>query len=201
MAKTAILLGGSGLVGNYLLDLLLEDENYEKIKIFSRRPLNKNHRKIQEFICDLSDLFEYKDDFKADEVYCALGTTKRKTPNKDEFRAIDFGLVKIAAKLSSENNIKTFCVISVIGADKNSPFFYTKTKGQMEEAVNSCNIKNTIILRPSFIYGPRKEFRIGEEIGILIAKTLAKIMPNKFKKYQPIHAKDLAKQMYEKSQI
>ena len=109
----------------------------------------------------------FKADFTADEVFCCTGTTSKKTPNKELYKNIDFGIPTKAAQLAKENNIATFLVISAMGANAKSAIFYNKTKGQMELEVLSKNIANTYILRPSIIGGNRKESRIFEKIGIL----------------------------------
>ncbi|PVX50818.1 putative NAD(P)-binding protein [Balneicella halophila] len=197
MAKTAILLGGTGLTGRHLLELLLNSAEYDKIKVYTRRPTGVKHSKLQETICDLLELEEQESSFYGDVVFCCIGTTKKKTPDKKKYKAIDYGIPSTASRLASKNKIGTFVVISALGADKGSYIFYNKTKGQMEEAVLASAIKNTLIYRPSFIYGEREENRIGEKIGIRIAKVFNPLLIGKLKKYKAISATNLAKAMYD----
>ncbi len=196
MKKTAIIIGATGLTGSYLLDLLLYSNDYQKVKIFTRRTTGRTHPKLEEYICDVINLSEKANDFIADEVFCCIGTTKAQTPDQQSYHAIDYGIPVRAAQLSEQNNITTFSVISAIGADTNSIFFYNKTKGQMERDVLKCRVKNILIYRPSFIYGKRKERRIAEKIGVFLLKTIQFLLVGKLKKFQPISGKDLAETLF-----
>ncbi len=196
MKKTAIILGATGLTGNYLLDILLNSDEYEKIKVFTRRSTGKTHLKLEEIICDLLDLEQYTDTFIADEVFCCIGTTKAKTPDKKLYYAIDFGIPVEAASLAEKNNINSFSVVSAIGANKNSRIFYSRTKGEMEEAVLQKNIPNILIYRPSIIFGKRQDKRWFENMGLFFTKILQIFFIGKLQNYKSIHAKDLAKALY-----
>ncbi|WP_196895969.1 NAD-dependent epimerase/dehydratase family protein [Aureivirga marina] len=195
MKKTAIILGASGLTGNLLLHLLLEDQRYEKIISFGRKSLNFTHQKLKEVICDLFDLESQKEKFKADEVYCCIGTTAKKTPDKDTYKDIDLGIPWDASVLCKENHIDTFLVISALGANSNSSIFYNKTKGDMEKLVLKQQLKHTFILRPSLILGKRKESRFLENIGMTIFPLFHFLMQGKWKKYRAIKAISIAKAM------
>lgn len=195
MKKTAIILGATGLTGNSILQKLIEDERYESIKLFSRSKIEGLPKKVHQFIGDVLKLEQFKTDFTADEVYCCIGTTSKKTPNKELYKKIDFGIPIAAAKLAKENNIPTFLVISAMGADKNSNVFYNKTKGEMEHGVLHQNIKNTFILRPSLIDGERKEQRFLEKIGLVVFKIIQPLFIGKLKNYKIINAKSIAKAM------
>ena len=108
--KTAIILGATGLTGSLLLEKLLKDPSFEKIKLFSRSSFGKKSPKIEEHLIDMLQLENYSEDFKADVVFCCIGTTKAKTPDKEIYKKIDYGIPVTAAKLAKENNIKTFIV-------------------------------------------------------------------------------------------
>jgi uncharacterized protein YbjT (DUF2867 family) len=195
MKKTAIILGASGLTGNILLHKLIEDKRYDSIKLFSRSKIGGLPNKVIQFTGNLLKLEEFKVDFTADEVFCCIGTTAKKTPNKKRYRQIDFGIPVTAAKLTKENNIEKFIVISAIGANKKSSVFYNKTKGEMEHAVLQQSIKNTLILRPSLIGGDRKEQRFGEKIALVVFKVMQPLLIGKLKEYKTIDAENIAKAM------
>ena len=196
MGKTAIILGASGLTGKLLLNRLLEDEAYTRVKIFTRRGLDLVHPKLKEFIGDLLSLEEFKKDFTGDEVFCCIGTTAKKTKDKTIYRKIDFGIPASAASLAKANGIKSFLVISALGANADSNIFYNKTKGEMEQAVLSLEIANTYILRPSLINGKRDEDRLGEKIGSIIMKVLSPFLLGKWKKYRAIEAETIANALH-----
>jgi len=195
MGKTAIILGASGLTGHLVLDKLLVDNRYSKIKIFSRKSIKNRNPKIIEKTGNLIELEMFKEDFKADEVYCCIGTTAKKTPDKEVYKRIDYGIPVKAAKLCVENGIDTFLVISSLGADPKSSVFYNRTKGEMERDVLKENIKNCYILRPSIILGDRSEKRIGETIGIALMQFFRFILVGKLKKYRAIRAGKIADAM------
>ena len=195
MKKTAIILGATGLTGSILLEKLLKDDRYKTIKLFSRKEIDGLPSKVKQFVGDILELDNFKNDFTADEVFCCIGTTVKKTPDKTLYKKIDFGIPVTAAKLSKANGIPTFLVISALGANATSPVFYNKTKGEMEQAVLSEKIDKTHILQPSIIGGDRQEKRIGEKIGLVVFKFLQPLFFGKLKKYRITEAEEIAQAM------
>ncbi|MCG2459344.1 nucleoside-diphosphate sugar epimerase [Flavobacteriaceae bacterium F89] len=193
--KTAIILGATGLTGGCLLRHLLDDDRYEKIKLFSRSEVGFTHPKMEEYLVDFLALQSDKLDFTGDEVYCCIGTTKAKTKNKGLYRKIDLGIPVSAAKLARENDIKVFMVISALGANPQSNIFYNRIKGEMEEEVLQVGIPRTYILRPSLIAGKREEARIGEWIFKQLMRVANYIMIGPLDKYKSIHPEKIAKCM------
>lgn len=195
MGKTAIILGASGLTGQHLLSKLIADERYDIIKLFSRKETENTSSKVIEKIGDILTLENLKKDFTADEIFICIGTTAKKTPDKTQYKNIDYGIPVAVAKLAKENHISTFIVISAMGANEKSSIFYNKTKGEMEQAVLSKKIPHTYILRPSIIGGNRDENRPMEKIGLAIFKLLQPLMLVKLKKYRIVEAENIAKAM------
>jgi len=195
MKKTAIILGASGLTGGLLIQKLISDERYETIKLFSRSHIEGLPSKVVQFIGDLLELETFESEFTADEVYCCIGTTLKKTPVKSIYKKIDHGIPVRAARLSKTNGISTFLVISAMGANKNSSLFYNKTKGEMEQDVLNQKLTHTFILRPSFIEGDRKENRTLEKIGLTIFKIIQPLFFGKLKNYKIVKAESIANTM------
>ena len=193
MGKTAIILGATGLTGCLLLNNLVDDERYELIKVFSRKPTGITHTKVQEYLGDIIDLEAFEKEFYADEVFCCIGTTVSKTPDKEVYRDIDFGIPVQAAKLCIKNGISSFLVLSSLGANPKSSVFYNKTKGEMEEEVIKQGVENTFILRPSMILGDRNENRLGENVGKFLMQTFKFLFFGKLKKYRAIEADKIIK--------
>lgn len=196
MKKEAIILGATGLTGSHLLQLLMEDDQYKRIKVFTRRSLSLSHPKIEEHVIDLLNLSDYAQYFQADVVFCCIGTTKAKTPDKEDYRAIDYGIPVDAAKLCRQNNISQFIVISALGANADSKILYNKLKGEMERDVMAQQIEQTYLLRPSLIVGNRKEKRWGEDLSKQVMKLLGFLIPAH---YKMIEAKTLARGMIQLS--
>jgi uncharacterized protein YbjT (DUF2867 family) len=196
MGKTAVVLGATGLTGNILLKMLLEDERYGQVTVFGRNSCNIKHPKLEEYIIDLFELSHYANKFKADEVFCCIGTTKAKTSNKEIYTKIDYGIPVEAAKLCKANEIGTFVVISALGAKKKSKIFYNRIKGKMEVAVLEQQIPNTYILQPSLISGKREEFRLGEYVfNALMSLFKPMFRFGGLKRYKPIAPETIAKCM------
>tara|TARA_R110001583_G_scaffold160872_1_gene312809 strand:+ start:92927 stop:93586 length:660 start_codon:yes stop_codon:yes gene_type:complete len=195
MKKTAIILGASGLTGSILLHKLLKDDRYETIKLFSRSKINGLPSKVIQFTGNLLELESFKPNFTGNEVYCCIGTTAKKTPNRTIYKTIDYGIPVNAAKLAKATTIKTFLVVSALGANAKSNIFYNKTKGEMERDVLSKKIANTYILQPSIIGGNRNETRIGEKIGLSLFKLLHPLFFGKLKKYKITEAEHIAQTM------
>lgn len=193
--KTAIILGATGLTGGVLLQKLLQDKRYGKIKLFSRSSAAVSNEKIEEHLVDLFKLEEQKEHFKADEVYVCVGTTKKKTPDEETYRKIDYGIPVTAAKLCKENGIPVFAVISALGADAGSSLFYNRTKGEMERDVQKQQVKNTYIFQPSLIAGDREEERTSENIAKQVMKVLNHVLVGPLKRYQSIHPEKIARAM------
>ncbi|WP_411766251.1 NAD(P)H-binding protein [Winogradskyella sp. A3E31] len=193
MGKTALILGSTGLTGGWLLKLLLNDARYSEIRLFNRNSIEISHPKITEYIVDLMDLESHKDTFEADEVFCCIGTTKTKTPDKELYTKIDYGIPVTASKLCKANKIKTFVVMSSLGANPKSSVFYNRTKGKMEDDVLKQDIENTYIVQPSLIGGEREEKRIGESIGKILMKVIRPFLFGPLKKYRIIHPQTIAK--------
>jgi uncharacterized protein YbjT (DUF2867 family) len=192
MGKLAIILGATGLTGGQLLNYVLSDSYYEKVLVFGRRPLGINHPKLEEHILDLFQLRNKEEIFKSDVVFCCVGTTKAKTPNKATYKDIDYGIPVAAAELSKKNNIQCFVVMSSLGANANSPIFYNRIKGEMELAVLALEIPQTYVLQPSLIMGKRNEFRLGEALFKGLMHFINPLLIGQFRRYQSIQSTTLA---------
>lgn len=190
--KTAIILGATGLTGGCLLRQLLDDDRYERIKLFSRSEVGFTHPKIEEHLVDLMELQSGIPNFTGDEIYFCIGTTKAKTKNKNLYRKIDLGIPVTAAKLARKNGINIFVVISALGANPKSKIFYNRIKGEMETEVLKVGIPKTYILRPSLIAGKREEFRIAEWLSKLLMKLVNLFLVGPLEKYRSIHPVTIA---------
>lgn len=195
MNTKAVLVGATGLVGSHILRLLLEDNRYKTVQVVHRRSTEVSHKKLKEHIINFDKPEEWSHLIKGDHLFSALGTTIKKAGSKDAQYKIDFAYQHEIAKAASKNGIHAYALVSSLGANAESGSFYPRIKGELDHAVEKLNFEKTLILRPSFLEGDRDEFRLGERIGIPVAKMLCKI-PG-LRKYHPIKAKDIAKAMIE----
>lgn len=193
--KTALVVGATGLVGSCLLSLLLEDDFYTKVKVLARRKPETDHPKMEVIIHDFQDLQSIATCLKSDDVYCCLGTTRKKAGSKETFYKVDFHYPLEIAKITHQQGAVHFFLISSIGADVKSKIFYSRVKGEIEVAVSTIPFQSINIFRPSLLVGNRKEKRIGESMAKWLSYLLIFLFVGPFKKYRPIHAQTVAQGM------
>ena len=193
--KTALIFGSSGLIGSYLLDLIVNDNNYSKIKLFVRSEPVNTSPKIEIIKTDFNNLKNHKDSIVGDVCFFCIGTTRKNTPDKNEYLNIEYNLPIEIAKIAKSNSVNYFVYVSSIAANTNASGLYLKNKGRAEEELKKLNFLKLSIMRPSILLGTRKEKRVGEKIGIFAMKTLSPLFLGKMKKYKPVKAKNVAKTM------
>lgn len=198
--KTAIVLGATGLTGNDLVRKLLNHTEIEKVRIFGRRSTGLIDKKIEEYLIDLFELERYEDSFRGDAVFCCIGTTRQKTPDKNIYRKIDYGIPLSCAKLAKKNKIQKLLIISSMGADSRSHVFYNRIKGEMERDVLSEEVPETYFFEPSLITGERKEPRPVEKMAGRIFEFANKILRGRFRKYRSISSETIAEAMFRVSE-
>ncbi len=175
-----------------MLENLLSDPRYGCVRVFSRSPVRKDHPKLEVLQGDLLALDGFRPYFIGDEVFCCIGTTKSRTPDKEKYKAIDFGIPVAAAQLCRENDIDTLIVISALGADRDSGIFYNRVKGEMEDAVMEKGVPRTFFLQPALIRGKRDERRPGEWIAKKLFSVIDIFLIGPLRKYRSIQAADIA---------
>ncbi|HVN43543.1 MAG TPA: NAD(P)H-binding protein, partial [Steroidobacteraceae bacterium] len=153
--RTALLAGATGLVGGELLAKLLANEAYTRVIVVTRRELGPaaRARKVRPVVVDFEDLDRVCDEMRADHVFCALGTTIRKAGSQDKFRRVDYEYPRRIAELTRGNGARHFSLVSALGASRTSPFFYSRVKGELEEALRAMQWPSLGIFRPSVIGG------------------------------------------------
>lgn len=194
--KTALIAGSNGLVGNELLHLLLNGEEYDKVVAIVRRPLAEKHPKLEEKIVDFDRLPEYKEIFAVNDVFCCLGTTIKKAKTKEAMWKVDVDYPISIAKLASAEGAGKFLIVSSMNADPNSPIFYPKMKGKLEEEIIKVPFETIAIFRPSLLLGNRNEFRFGERAAGAIFTKVPFLFTGPLKKYKAIEGKTVASAMY-----
>lgn len=198
--KTALIAGSTGLVGKELLQNLLNGEEYEKVIAIVRRPLENDHPKLEEKLVNFDKLEDDKEIFAVDDVFCCLGTTIKKAKTKEAMWKIDVDYPVAIAKLASSQGAKKFLLVSSMNADADSPVFYSKMKGKLEEAVKQVPFEATAIFRPSLLLGNREEFRFGEKAAAAIFTKMPFLFAGPLKKYKAIEGKTVAGAMYSAAQ-
>lgn len=200
MPKTALIAGATGLTGSALLKILAASGTYSKIIVLSRRQLTDLPECAETIITDAASLHLHSNALLAADVFCCLGTTIKKAGSKEAFKNTDFDYPLALARITKENGAKRFLIISSIGANEKSIFFYTRVKGMIENALKESGFDTLCIFRPSLLLGKRKEFRTGEYMGTLLYKALSWIFTGPLRRYRGIRADTVAQAMYKAAQ-
>jgi len=193
--KTALLFGSSGLIGGYLLNKLIKNNEYNKIKIFVRTEPEINDSKIEIIKTDFNNLKNHEEDIKGDDCFFCIGTTKKNSPDKNEYKRIERDIPVEIAKIAKTNLVNSFLYVSSGFANPKNSGAYLRYKGEVENELKKLNFSKLGIMRPSFLMGNRKEKRFGEKIGIFLFKLLSPLFLGPLKKMKPIQAENVAKSM------
>ena len=192
MSKTALLVGATGLVGEACLDYLLDSPKYQSVTVFSRRPLQCEHVKLTTHLVDFERLEDFAHFINADDIYCCLGTTMRKAKSKENFRRVDYDYPLALAKLAQKNGAKQFLLVSSMGADASSKFFYLRTKGELEDALQHVGFESLSIAQPSLLLGDRTDSRPGERLMINLSRMFKPFFAGPLSAYGGIEVQDVA---------
>jgi len=193
--RIALLFGSSGLVGGHLLNQLIKDTNYSKIKLFVRSVPEITDSKVEIIKTDFNNLENHKEDIIGDDCFICIGTTKQNSPNKEEYRRIEHDVPKEIAQIAKSNLVNSFIFVSALYANSKGSGDYVRFKGLVEEELKRLNFPKLRIMRPSFLMGDRKENRASEKIGIFAFKLLSPLLLGPLKKIKPIHSETVAKAM------
>lgn len=196
-AGSALLLGGTGLVGRHCLELLLGDERYDRVVAPVRNSLGFDHPRLEEHRIDFDRLDEFGRLFRVRDVFCCLGTTIRKAGSREAFRRVDVEYPAMAAALAADAGVTGFLAVSAVGADPNSRIFYNRAKGEMEARVAGAGVEHTWFVRPSLLLGDRAENRLGERMAEFALRPIAPFMRGPLRRYRPVRAAAVAAAMLE----
>ena len=189
----ALVLGASGATGREIVKLLLKSSVFIKVSLFVRRPFDIKHNKLTIHQIDFSRLNDYKALIKGDVLFSSLGTTRKEAGGKIRQYLVDFTYQYDFAKIASDNRVNQYFLVSSIGANKKSFFFYPRIKGDLEEAVKLLNFQKIHIFQPPSLIRPLHMTRFSEKISL---KFLSFV--NKFGlliSFRPLSVYDLALKM------
>lgn len=188
--RTVVLAGATGLVGQHLLQGLLADPGVARVISLSRRPAALSHPRLQSLVVDFAALPPLP---AADEVYLALGTTIKVAGSQAAFRAVDFGANLAVARAALAAGARRAGLVSAMGADARSAVFYSRVKGELEDALEALGFEGLLIARPSMLVGDRAALgqpeRRGEQWAFALGRWLGPLVPAN---YRPIQADAVA---------
>ena len=195
----ALVIGATGATGQEIVSQLLEDDDFDSVSIFVRKDPNISHSKLKTNVIDFSKPEEYKELIKGDVLFSCLGTTLRTAGSKEKQYLVDYTYQYEFAKIASDNGVPIYSLVSSTGANENSPIFYPKIKGKLEEVIKKLSFKTIQIFQPPTLIRQKNLMRTGEKIGIKIFGLL-----NSFgilKSQKPLPVSTLAKVMVDHLKI
>ena len=193
----ALVLGATGATGKELVKLLLEDSNFSQVSLFIRRTIDVDHEKLTIHKIDFTRLNEYNSLVEGDVLFSALGTTKQEAGGKKEQFLVDYTYQYEFAKMASENGVNHYSLVSSIGADKNSFFFYPKIKGALESSIKSLKFNKIHIFQPPSLIRQPELIRSGERYSINFLQAINKL--GLLRSLKPLLVKDLAMKIINES--
>lgn len=191
MSRKAIVAGATGLVGRELVHLLLQNPEYEEVMILARRPVDILHPKLQTKVIDFDRLKEADIDMVGADVYCTLGTTIKKAGTQEAFRKVDYTYPLVLGQLAKGGGAKRLMIVTATGANASSRIFYSRVKGEIEEALKELGLGELHIFRPSLLLGDRGEFRTWERF----MAVLTPLFIGPLRGYRPVQARAVAAAM------
>jgi uncharacterized protein YbjT (DUF2867 family) len=179
----ATVIGSTGLTGSFLVRDLLADSAITKVISISRRSLNISNSKLTEvMISDLGQLPSVPSKIRGELYFCCLGTTIKAAGSKENFEKVDHAAIVDFARIAKAHDARSFALVSAMGANANSMFFYNRVKGRTEDDVKALELRSLIIFRPALLVGPRAELRLGERLATVTVVPLSRLLPTRIQK-------------------
>lgn len=190
---TALVIGATGATGSELVAQLIEDPHFNSVVVFSRRPLSITDPKLICHIVDFDNPQSWAHLVQGDVLFSALATTLKQAGSQKEQYKIDYTYQYQTAETAANNGVGTYVLVSAMGANANSRFFYPRIKGQLDKAVSALPFKQIHIFRPGFLLRQPDKIRPMEKVGIAIVNGLNKI--GLLKSQKPLPVSVLAQKM------
>ena len=194
MKNTAVIIGATGAVGREIVNEILSGEYYNRVYILGRSSISKlpDDSRLEKIIIVFDNIDFDMDILENADVFASLGTTIKTAGSKENQRKIDVDYTVNFAKLC-EGKVRSFNVVSAIGANSKSKNFYNSLKGELEDKLKEMNLRTLRIFQPSLLISKRDDNRFLEEIFMKVAPIFQFVLKGKIKKYSPIEASLLGK--------
>lgn len=192
MPRIALVAGATGLVGQLLVQRLLDSGAYDRIKLLTRRAVPSDDSRVENVISDYSDLVSLGKKLKADDVFCCLGTTLKKAGSRTAFEKVDYQMVVDLAHATHAQGARQFMVVSAAGTAEHSPSFYSRVKARMERDVSAIGFDAVHIVRPALLIGAREERRPAEQISQMLMPLFNPLLVGSLRKYRSARGEDVA---------
>ena len=166
----ALVIGATGAVGKDLVRMLCEDSSVERIDIFVHREVKATAPKMVVHVVDFDHPEGWADSLTGDVLFSAMGTTIKAAGSQKAQWKVDYTYQYEAARAARANGVKTFVLVSSVGANAKSKVFYTQMKGALDDAVQALGFEGCFILRPPSLIRKGSD-RFGEKAGVSLLKA------------------------------
>jgi len=191
--RSAVVAGGTGLIGAALLQLLGKNADYHRVTTLVRREAPAPPGVVTQRV-DFDRLDELVLS-EVDDAFCCLGTTRRAAGSAEAFRRVDFDYIVAFARLAKRAGARRFLLVSSVGASARSRLLYSRTKGEGEEAITRLGFDTVVILRPSILVGERAESRPGEAMALAATRWIGPLLVGSLRRYAPVNVTSVARTM------
>jgi len=194
----AAIIGATGLVGQQLLQLLLDSDRYSEIHAIGRRKIDVDHPKLTQHIIRLDSLAGLSINGGVDHAFCTLGTTIKQAGSPGEFQRVDRDYVCSFGEAMKRLGASALAVNSSIGADSGSGNLYLRTKGEMEDCLRQCQFGTLVMVRPSLLVPTgRREFRLGEVVAFSFFRLFGWVLQGPLRRYRPVKPRAVAGALFD----
>lgn len=187
-----LVIGATGAVGKDLVQQLIEDSSVERVDIFVRREVKISAPKLVVHVIDFDHPETWASQLQGDVLFSCLGTTIKAARSQENQWKVDYTYQYEAAKAAKANGVKTYVLVSSVGANAKSKVFYTKMKGALDDAVQELGFEGCFILRPPSLIRKGSD-RFGEKVGIVALKAFNAI--GLLRSFTPMRTEDVAAAM------
>jgi uncharacterized protein YbjT (DUF2867 family) len=195
-ARSALLLGASGLVGGALAGLLADEPVYERVMALVRSPIGQLPGRVTEAVVDFERPETYAPHLAVDDVFCCLGTTIKQAGSQEAFRRVDFEIPVALARETRKAGATRYLIVTAVGADANSRIFYNRVKGDVENALRAIDFPRGLkIFHPSLLLGDRAQPRRRERAASAVMRATRAVFAGPLTRYRAIDARDVARAM------
>ena len=196
MKNTAVIIGATGAVGREISNEILSGEYYDRIYILGRSSINKlpDDSRLTKIIIDFENINFDTSILEDADVFASLGTTIKIAGSKENQRKIDVDYTVNFSKIC-EGKVRSFNVVSAIGANSKSKNFYNSLKGELEDKLKVMNLGVLRIFQPSLLISKRDDKRFLEELFMKVAPIFQLVLKGKAKKYSPIEVSVLGREI------
>ena len=185
----ALVIGATGATGKPLVQALLQDPRISEVHIFVRKDVFLTHPKLTRHLVDFDQMQSWQELIQGDVVFSCLGTTLKDAKSKENQWKIDYQYQYDFARYAKQNGSHSIALVSAVGANAKSPFFYNKMKGQLEESIIALDYKTCLIFKPGILQRNDSN-RALEKLSVKLIRFFNAL--GLFKKQKPLNTVDLA---------